>query len=115
MGFLQKRRFQITVLFQLVFVFFILLTAWSSASAPIQIKTNSKTLLCISSGTSLVVREAFEHSPSSLSLTNDDSLQEKTWRFVEWIQSSALLTNAALRISNRVYNTFYIVITIHAP
>jgi len=115
MGFLQKRRLQITVLFQSVFVFFILLAAWSSAGAPIQIKTDSKALLCISSGTSVVVREASEQLPSSLSLTNDHSLQEKTWRFFERIQSSSLLTNTALTISNRIYNTFYTVTTIHAP
>jgi len=115
MGFLQKRRIQITVLFQSVFLFFLLFAAWSAASAPIQIKTDSKTLLCISPGSSVAVREASEQITSSLSLTNDHNLQEKIWRFAEGVQSSALSTNTALTISNRVYNPFYVITTIHAP
>jgi hypothetical protein len=115
MTFIQKRRILWAGLFQSVFVFFILFTAYSEANAPIRVKSNSKTFICISSGSSVVVREAAKQVSASLSVFKDHSLLEKTWLCAEWIRSSVLFTNTALRISNRVYNTFYIVTTIHAP
>lgn len=115
MTFIQKRRILWAGLFQSVFVFFILFTAYSEANSAIRIKSDSKTLLCISSGSSVVVREASEQASASLSLIKDHSQLEKTWLCAEWVRSSVLFTNTALEISNRVYNTFYIVTTIHAP
>jgi hypothetical protein len=115
MTFLQNRRILWAGLFQSVFVFFILFAAYSESIAPIRVKTDSKTLLCISSGSSVVVREASEHISAPLSLLNHHGLLEKSWLCAEWIRSSAWFTNTALRISSRIYNTFYFVTTIHAP
>jgi len=115
MAFLQKRRLQIAVLFQVVFVCFILFGALPAASPQIQIKIDSKSLLCISSGSAVVVREASEPLLVALSFIQNKSLREKSWLCAEGIQSSKVLTNTALEISNRVYNTFYEVTTIHAP
>jgi len=115
MTFIQKRRILWAGLFQSVFVFFILFGAYSEANAPAHVKTDSKALLCISSGSSVVVREASEQVSASPSLFKDHSQLEKTWLCAEWIRSSVLFTNTALRISSRVYNNFYIVTTIHAP
>ncbi len=115
MEFIQKKKILWAALFQSVFVFFILFSAYSEAGNPIRVKTDSRTILCISTGSSVVVREASEQLATSLSFVKDHSLLEKIWQYAEWNHSSELFTNTALQISNRVYNTFYILITIHAP
>ncbi len=102
-------------LFQSVFLFFILFSAYSEAGNPIRVKTNSKKLLCISPGSSVLVREASEQLSVSLSFIKNHSILEKIWLCAEWVHSSELMTNTSLQISSRVYNTFYVITTIHAP
>jgi hypothetical protein len=115
MTFIQKRRILWASLFQMVILFFILFNVYSETHNPLRFKSDSKSLLCISSGSSVVVREATEQLTTSLSFVKDHNLLEKIWLCAEWFQSSELFTNTSLQISNRVYNTFYFVITIHAP
>lgn len=110
---IQKKRIWYAHLFQVVILFFILFHAYSNN--PIRVHSDSKPMFCISSGTSVVVREASEPLSATVSFVNLHHVLEKDWLCAEWVRSSAWFTNTALSISNRVYNTFYTIITIHAP
>jgi hypothetical protein len=50
MEFIQKKKILWAALFQSVFVFFILFSAYSEAGNPIRVKTDFRTILCISTG-----------------------------------------------------------------
>ncbi len=115
MTFIQKKRILSAHLFQMIILFFILFHAYTQASNPIRVQSDSKPLLCISSGSAVVVREASESLSSTLSYVKLHRVFENTWLCAEWVRASALFTNTALQVSNRVYNPFYTIITIHAP
>jgi hypothetical protein len=111
MNFLRSIRIYVAFLFQVAIIFLILSTA--SEAAP-QAKSQSKTLLCVSPGASMVVRETSEQIASTLSFLKFLGLQE-IWRNAVSVHTSQLFTNAALQISTRIFNPFYILTTIHAP
>lgn len=115
MKFIQKRRILLAHLFQVVIIFFTLFSAYAEANHTTLAKNNSKTLLCTSPGISINIREASEQLSSSPSFIDSHGTLEKIWLCVEAVRSSELLTNTALQVSNRLYNTFYVLITIHAP
>lgn len=115
MTFLQKRKILWAHLFQMVIVFFILFSAYTETGSQLPVKTNSKTLLCIGSGSPVVLRESSEQLSPSLSFFKHHNLLEKIWLCVKRVHASELFTNVALRVSNRFYNNFYVIITIHAP
>ncbi|HRG78832.1 MAG TPA: hypothetical protein PL167_04440 [Cyclobacteriaceae bacterium] len=102
----------VAFLFQVVIVFLILFTAYSEAVP--QVKSHSKTLLCVGPGASLVVRETSEQTASTLSFLKFFGLQE-IWRYAASVHTFELFTNSALQISTRIFNPFYILTTIHAP
>jgi hypothetical protein len=112
---MQKSRIHSAVLFQSVFVFFILFTAYIEASNPIHTDTDSNPIICIGSASSVVAREAAEQLSVAHSFFNNHTLFEKIWLCAERVQSSKLFTSTALQLPSSLYNTFYILITIHAP
>jgi hypothetical protein len=112
---MQKRRILSAVIFQSVFVFFLLFTVFIEASNPSHTDTNSNPIICVSSGSSVVVREAAEQLSVAHSFFTNQTLLEKIWRYAERVHSSKLFTSTALQLPGNFYNTFYILITIHAP
>lgn len=113
MNFLRSNKNAWTILFKGIIAFFILFSTYS-AHGPQQNKAQTKTLFCVSSGATVVVREASVQSIPSLSFFQKDLLQE-TWWYVEGIYAAEIFTNAALKVSARIYNPFYLLPTIHAP
>jgi hypothetical protein len=114
MKFIQKRRIELAHLFQMVILFFILFSSYVETNHTTLTKDHSKTLLCASHGISVTVREASEQLSIAPFIKNH-ILLEKIWLCVEAVRSSELFTNTALQVSSRFYNTFYVLITIHAP
>lgn len=115
MRFMQKRKILLAHLFQVVILFFILFSAYAETNYNTLAKKHSKTLLCASHGISVTVREASEQLSISASFIKNHIILEKIWLCVETVRSSELFTNTALQVSNRFYNTFYVLITINAP
>jgi len=115
MKFMQKRRIELAHLFQVVILFFILFSSYVETNHNALTKNHSKTLLCPSHGISVTVREASEQLSIAPSFIKNHILLEKIWLCVEAVRSSELFTNTALQVSSRFYNTFYVLITIHAP
>lgn len=113
MNFLRSNKNAWAILFQGIIVFFILFST-HSAPGPQQDKAQTKTLFCVSPGAPLVVREASVQSIPSLSFFQKDLFQE-TWWYAEEIYAAELFANAALKVSARIYNPFYLLPTIHAP
>jgi len=112
---LQKRRIWFAHLFQMVILFFVLFPVYVEANHPLRFPSDSKPLLCVRSASAIVVGEASEPLSATLSFIKLPGTLEKIWLCAERVYASELLTNTALHISNRVYNIFYILITIHAP
>jgi hypothetical protein len=113
MNFLRKRKKYWAILLQVVIAFFLFFSSYSESGNQ-QVKTHSKTLLCVGPGATVVVRNTSEQSIPSLSFVKNFSQQE-IWHYVATVHSSELLTNSALLISTRIFNPFYVVTTIHAP
>jgi hypothetical protein len=113
MNILRRRKKYWAILFQVVIVFSVFFSAYSEAGTQ-HAKSHSNTLLCVSPGTSLVVRETSEQSTLSLSFVKNFSLLE-IWHYAAIVHSLELFTNSALQISTRIFNPFYILTTIHAP
>ncbi len=103
------------ILFQAVFLFFILFSSFNEVNKVSNDNSHSKALLCINPGNSIVVRETSEQFSTGLSLIKDNSILENGWLFAEQIKLLELFNNPALQVPNRIYNTFYILTTIHAP
>ena len=112
MNFIRNVKIHVAFLFQVAIVFLILFTTYSEV-AP-QVKSPSKTLLCVSPGASVVVREISEQTASTIAFLKIFGLQEN-WRFADSVHTSELFTNSALLISTGIFNPFYILTTIHAP
>lgn len=115
MRLLEKRRIPLAILFQSVFLFFILFSAFNEVNKASHQYAHSKSLLCISPGNPVVVRETSEQLSTGLSLIKDNSILENVWLCAERIKLLELFTNPALQVPNRIFNTFYILTTIHAP
>lgn len=115
MRLLAKRRIPLAILFQSVFLFFILFSAFNEVNKASHHDAHAKALLCISPGNSVVVRETSEHLSAGHSLIKDTSILEDVWVFAERIKLLELFTNPALQVPNRMYNIFYVLTTIHAP
>jgi hypothetical protein len=105
----------LAILLQSVFLFFILSPAFNEVNQPSLHDTHSKPLLCISPGNSVVVREISEQLSTGLCLIKDNSIFENVWLCAERVKLLELFTNPALLVPNRIYNTFYVLTTIHAP
>jgi hypothetical protein len=115
MRLLAKRRIPLAILFQSVFLFFVLFSALNEINKASHHDAHSKALLCISPGNSVVVRETSEHLSSGHTLIKDNSILEQVWLCAKRIKVLELFTNPALQVPNRIYNIFYILTTIHAP
>ncbi len=115
MKFIQKRRILLAYLFQVVILFFFLFFAYAEPNHTTLTKNHSRTMLSASHGISVTVREASEQLSITPSFIKNHILIEEIWLCAEAVRSSELFTNTALQVSNRFYNTFYVLITIHAP
>jgi len=113
MNFLRRSKNASALLFQGIIAFFILFSTYSG-SGPQPDKSHTKVLLCVSSGSTVVVREASVQTSPSLSFFQKDLLQE-IWFYAEGYYAAALFNNTALKVSARIYNPFYLLPTIHAP
>jgi hypothetical protein len=113
MNFLRRSKNAWALLFQGIIAFFILFSTYTGSS-PQPDKSHTKVLLCVSPASTVVVREASVQTSPSLSFFQKDLLQE-TWWYAEGIYAAAIFTNAALKVSGRIYNPFYLLPTIHAP
>jgi len=113
MNLLRRRKKYWAILFQVVIAFFLFYSSYSEPGNQ-QGKTHSKTLLCVSPGETVVVRNPSEQTIPALSFIKNFNLKE-IWHFVATVHSSELFTNSALLISTRIFNPFYVVTTIHAP
>jgi hypothetical protein len=114
MQFSKLNRNFIAVLFQGIFICYTLFTVFNENHYPVRSKENSKTLFCLNTSSSTVVRVASEQSASSISFIEHFNF-EKLWLCAELFQSTELIKNVGLHISSRAFNTFYILTTIHAP
>jgi hypothetical protein len=112
-NFLRRSKNAWALLFQGIIAFFILFSTYSTPG-PQSGKSHTKVLLCVSPGSTVVVREASVQSTPVLSFFQKDLLQE-IWFHAEGFYTAALLTNAALKVSSGIYNSFYLLPTIHAP
>jgi hypothetical protein len=115
MSVLEKNRIHLAILFQAVFLFFLLFPAYTEARDTQHRNDHSKALLCVSPGNSIAVRETSEQLSSGLSPIKNNSILTNEWLWAAWTKLLELVTNPALQISNRIYNPFYLLPTIHAP
>jgi hypothetical protein len=113
MAFLRRSKNAWALLFQGIIAFFILFSTYLGSS-PQPEKSHTKVLLCVSPASTIVVREAAVQATPSLSFFQKELLQE-VWFYAQGFYATVLFTNAALRVSARIYNPFYLLPTIHAP
>jgi len=112
-NFLRRSKNAWAFLFQGIIAFFILFSTYSTPG-PQSGKSHTKVLLCVSPGSTVVVREASVQSTPAMSFFQKDLLQE-IWFYAKGFYATALSTNTALKVSARIYNPFYLLPTIHAP
>jgi hypothetical protein len=112
---LEKNRIPLAILCQAVFLVFLLFPAYSEARDSLHRNEHSKAWLCVSTGNSITARETSEQLTSGLSPIKANYILPNEWLWVVWTKCLELVNNPALQISNRMYNPFYLLPTIHAP